>query len=389
MSNLFNPNDLTESSDHIYYDLSISNSHSIGEKEPHLQFDETRDIALIDHPEKYKLSITRFKVDTHCLPIMQPTIMYKPDQLIYFPDDIDMNRTVYSITVEKDNVKVMEYIEFEPQDTSIYSPTSFNPNGTPNYSTGYYNLYSYDHFKTMCNNTIKKIVGHNFFEYPFYSGLPTFVLEGDKVSLLVPAFNWNSSIDTHYKIYLNTAAYRLFNSLPAKHLDKIDAYNRNFQLDTANFSNNIAVLTDYYTLGGPENNMNGVAFLNISQEYSTTANWSPVSSIAFTSDTLNVEESHVSSLHEYIHGREVIEGTTNNSLKLITDFATSNYLPGIIYVPSGEYRWVDLTKSGPLKRIQIKVFWISKLAEINPFLLSAGGSCSMKLLFQKKNKYRK
>jgi hypothetical protein len=135
--------------------------------------------------------------------------------------------------------------------------------------------------------------------------------------------------------------------------------------------------------------MNGVAFLNISQEYSTTANWSPVSSIAFTSDTLNVEESHVSSLHEYIHGREVIEGTTNNSLKLITDFATSNYLPGIIYVPSGEYRWVDLTKSGPLKRIQIKVFWISKLAEINPFLLSAGGSCSMKLLFQKKNKYRK
>ena len=65
MSDLFSSEDLTESPDHIYYDLSISNSHSIGEIEPHLKFNETRTTAIIEHPERYKLSIVRFMVDTH------------------------------------------------------------------------------------------------------------------------------------------------------------------------------------------------------------------------------------------------------------------------------------------------------------------------------------
>jgi hypothetical protein len=98
-----------------------------------------------------------------------------------------------------------------------------------------------------------------------------------------------------------------------------------------------------------------------------------------------VVESNVSGLHEYVHGREVDEGASNGAIEMITDLATSDYLPGIIYVPSGEYRWIDLTKSGPIKKINVEVYWISKLAEMNPFILSAGGSCSMKMLFQKKN----
>ena len=79
MSNLFSSNDLSESPDHIYYDLSISNSHAINEIEPHLTFNETRTTAIIENPEQYKLSIVRFMVDTHCLPVMQPTIMSKSD----------------------------------------------------------------------------------------------------------------------------------------------------------------------------------------------------------------------------------------------------------------------------------------------------------------------
>jgi hypothetical protein len=389
MSNLFSSEDLTESPDHIYYDLSISNSHSIGEIEPHLKFNETRTTAIIEHPERYKLSIVRFMVDTHSLPIMQPTIMKQSDQLKYFPNNVDMNRTVYSITIEHGIDKIMEYVQFDPQDTTVNMPASFRPNGSPDYSTGYYNLYSYDHFVTMCNYTIKNIMSNVVFQYPFYSGLPSLFFDGKKISFQSPASNWNSSIDSHYKIYFNTAAYRLFNSMPAKHLDKKDAFGRNFQLDTANFSNNFALYTNYHTLGGSVSNPIGMTFLNITQEYSTTANWSPVSSIAFTSASLHVEASHVSNLHEYDHGNEVIERSSNNSLTIITDFATSDYLPGILYVPSGEYRWVDLTKSGPLKKINVEVYWLSKLAEINPFQLSAGGSASLKMLFQKKNKFRR
>jgi hypothetical protein len=214
--------DLTEYPNHIYYDLAVSNSHSIGEKEPHLTFNETRTQPIIEHPERYKLSIVRFMVDTHCLPIMQPTTMSQSDQTKYFPDNIDMNRTVYSITIEHGVDRVMEYVTFEPQDTTNVTPQQFRTNGSPDYKTGYYNLYAYDHFITMCNNTIKSIMSNVVFGYPQYSGLPTLLLSGNKIYFQVPASNWNSSNDSHYKIYLNTAIYRLFNSLPAKHLEQND-----------------------------------------------------------------------------------------------------------------------------------------------------------------------
>jgi hypothetical protein len=128
-----------------------------------------------------------------------------------------------------------------------------------------------------------------------------------------------------------------------------------------------------------------MTFLIITQEYSTTANWSPVSSIAFISDNLTVVGSDISSLHEYVHGREVTEGSTNGSMTMITDFTAGDYLPGILYVPSGEYRWVDLAGTEPIDKIDVQVVWISKLAESYPFKLSAGGACSIKMLFQKKN----
>lgn len=384
MSNLFSSNDLSESPNHIYYDLAISNSHSIGEEEPQLTFNETRTTAIIEHPEEYKLSIVRFMVDTHCLPIMQPTIMSKIDQIKYFPNDNDLNRTVYSITIEHGSETVMQYVNYEPQDTTVNIPQGYRNDGSVNYLSGYYNVYSYDHFITMCNNTIKSIMTDAAFAYLSTAGLPSLFLDGGKISFQVPQSQWDSSNESHYKIYFNTAMYRLFNSLPAKYLNKKDAFGRNFQLDTANFSNNLALLNNYHTLGGPVTSSTGLSYLMISQEYSTTSNWSPVSTIAFTSDSLNVEGSHISSLHEYVNGREITESSSQGTLTMITDLAASDYLPGIIYVPSGEYRWVDLIAGGPIKKINVKVYWISKLAEINPFILSAGGSCTMKLLFQKK-----
>ena len=300
-------------------------------------------------------------VDTHCLPIIQPTIRSQLEQVKYFPDDIDLNRTVYSIAVEHGANTVMQYVNFEPEDTTLSIPRGFKSSGSIDYSTGYYSLYSYDHFVTMCNNTIKSILSDAAFVYPTTLLMPTLLLDWSKVSFQVPSSDWDSSVDTHYKIYFNTATYRLFNSLPVKHLNTTCALGRSLQLDTANFSNNDIILSNYNTIGDKASPQTELPFLIISQEYSTTANWSPVSSIAFTSDSLNVVNSHVSSLHEYIHNQEITVSSSSNTIAMITDLAACEYLLGILYNPSGEYRWIDLTSSGPIKKIQLKVFWVSNL----------------------------
>ena len=70
---------------------------------------------------------------------------------------------------------------------------------------------------------------------------------------------------------------------------------------------------------------------------------------------------------------------------MITDIASpSNYLPGVYYAAS-VYRWIDLNNSGPLRDINVEVFWVSKRAELNAMKLGAGGSCSMKMMFQRKD----
>jgi hypothetical protein len=389
MTTLLSDQDLTLFPDHLYYDMIVSNSHSINEDEPHLRFNERRSTALIQRPDLYKMSIIRFMCDTHSLPIMQPTIMSYSDQMKYF-GAIDVNRTVYSITIQRGDDVIQEYVNFIPQDSTITVPSKLNADGEPDYKSGYYDIFTYEHFITMCNETIKSILssyaGYELFSYPLYDGLPTFIHNTDsKISFQAPASNWSSNDEADFHIYINSPLYRLFNSIPVNFLDKKDGYGRNYQLDTYNYSNNIFSVQNYNTVSGPFVNTGGKDFYSISQEYSTTDNWSPVSSIAFTSSTLNVNDSSISSLHEYVNGREIVSGATNNTVAMITDIASpSNYLPGVYYAAS-VYRWIDLINSGPIKNINVEVFWVSKRAEFFPLKLGAGGTCTMKFLFQKKN----
>ena len=386
MTTLLSDADLSKQPSHLYYDAIIGNTHSINEDEPFLKFNEKRQTALLKHPNHYKMSIVRFMCDTHTLPLMQPSIMTNEDQNKYFPNNVNFDRTNYSITIEKNGNKIQQYVDFVPQDTTKMKPTHFNEDGTPYYLSGYYDIFSYEHFISMVNDTIKNILSTAIFGYPFYEGLPTFMYDASskKISFQAPTSVWSSNDGNDYKIHLNTALYRLFNSIPANHLNTKDEYGRNYQLDTYNHVNNIVSLINFNTLNGSYNDSSGKDFYFITQEYSTCENWTPISSIAFTSNTLNVEDTPLSAFHEYINGREVVEGESNRKLNMITDISVpSNYLPGIYYA-SQNYVWSDLKNEAPLTDINIEVCWISKRAEIHPFVLSAGGSASIKFLFEKK-----
>jgi hypothetical protein len=262
----------------MYYDIVIANTHSINEEEPYFRFNEKRSMPLLEHPENYKLSIVRFMCDTHSLPLMQPTIMDQTDQNKYFPDDTDFNRTIYSITIEKNGVdRIQQYLTFAPQDTSVTQPANFNEDGTPDYKSGYYNIYSYEHFVSMCNNAIKDILGSELaglmFNYPVDEPLPSLMYDSNskKISLQASTYLWNSNDENDYKIYVNTALYRLLNSMPAQYANVRDVgWSRNYLIDTYNHANNIVTVINYQTLNGSVNNTLGKDFYFISQEYYET-----------------------------------------------------------------------------------------------------------------------
>ena len=190
MSNLFSDDDRAKQPTHIYYDALINNSHSIDEVEPFIKFNEARDTPILEQPHLYKMSVVRFQLDSHTLPTFIPTIMNKSDQDKYFPGEpYDMNKTVYSITIQKyngiDTEIIQSYVEFVPQNTTINAPSSFLANGEPNYSNGYYNLFSYEHFISMVNTTIINMIGDNLMlSYGLNTAIPTFIYDSSNKIIL-------------------------------------------------------------------------------------------------------------------------------------------------------------------------------------------------------------
>jgi hypothetical protein len=395
MSNLFSDDDRAKQPTHIYYDALINNSHSIDEIEPFIKFNEARDTPILEQPHLYKMSVVRFQLDSHTLPTFIPTIMNKSDQDKYFSGEpYDMNKTVYSITIQKydgiDTEIIQSYVEFVPQNTTINVPSSFLANGEPNYSNGYYNLFSYEHFISMVNNTIINMIGDNLLpDYGINTAVPTFIYDSNNKIVLQSPYEpngsngWNSGYANDYHIYLNTSLYRLFNSLSFQYISHNDQYQRNYLIKTSNFNNNVISLTNYHSLSGQIENATGQQFLITSQDYSTVQNWSPISSIAFVSNSIMVDGNHASALHSYKDGVEIVDGSTKNSIYMITDLTAPEYVPGILYTPT-VYRYINMKDSGPLRNLNFEIYYITKRGDMIPMKLSAGGSCSVKLLFELK-----
>jgi hypothetical protein len=128
-------------------------------------------------------------------------------------------------------------------------------------------------------------------------------------------------------------------------------------------------------------------FILLKQEISTIDAWCPISSIVFTSNQLPIIPSQFSSVNTT--GNLVNSATIGNRFALvITDLMTNQqgYRPNIIYNPTAEYRRISLTGNMGIRNIDINVFWRTKTGNLLPFRLPSGGSATLKLLFEKKNR---
>ena len=124
------------------------------------------------------------------------------------------------------------------------------------------------------------------------------------------------------------------------------------------------------------------------EEFSTTPNWTPITAIVFTTNTLPIVSNQVSSPVVYNNG--VVQGNNgNNSLfnQILTDFVSNdgNYKPNLVYEPSAQYRYIELISNRPLNTIDLSVYWKDRYGNLIPFRLASGGSATIKILFTKKN----
>lgn len=382
--NVNNLNQMGHNPDNVYYDMVFRNFNSSQfESALPLNFQEVRNHPILNKASDYEMSIVRFMIDTHSLPIFIPDI--KRDQGNY-------NLTIYTITFEYDDgsgslTSSVRDVIFIPDDKAQPPPPppNANPYGLQS-DTLYYYLYSYESFIRMINTALNEAMDDIITFHPALTGVESPFLcwnpETQTADLYCRLSHFDESIipsllTPKINIYINRPLFSYFNSFPHEKYIYNNFDNKHYRI-VCDSCNGIRAKT--YGVGVD-------LLIKVQQEYSTTPTICPVSSILFTTSSMPIVPNLLSVPQLFDDGRQIqLSNTNDNYSNIITDIQSldNGYRSTLLYLPSASYRFVSLTNDAPLKQIDISVAWSDKTGRIKPLFLPPNTSCSMKILFRKK-----
>jgi hypothetical protein len=375
--------------DKIYYDIQISNIDDIDTLPPVLSFIETRNNPFLYESDKYYMSIIRFSLETPNLPVFIPTIQPSPNT--------DINLTIYSVTLQWINpldtsqiFTSQQFITYVPQSNIATLPP--NPTQTDNglqyNTTGYYNIYNYQYFIYLINNAftlayqqlLTQVTSAELNLPSSYSPILSWDTSNNTAILNCDVLGYSTTSTNYIKIFFNTALAQLFSSFPVRITSASSYLGLNTQIITDSYNNSNIIQYPPYN---PTYDA-----IQVFQEFSTIALWSPVTSIVFTSNTLPIVSNQVSTPIIYNNGNQ-LGSNGNNALisQVITDFISNEgtYKPNLVYEPSAQYRYIELLSNRPLNTFDLQVYWKDRQGVLIPFYLSSGCTATIKVLFTKKN----
>jgi hypothetical protein len=366
--------------DKIYYDMVISNLNNTNTPPPVAYYNENRSSPIVYDPYKYDLVVARWQLDTNFLPVFIPSIQ---------SNSSDVNLTIYSITLQYGGVSgAPAFVVYSPQNqvVPVPKPPSLNFNKLQDNSNSYYDIYTYQYWIYLVNQCFQEAYDNLVSAYgalpSAYAPVMTFdtQLNIAIINADVVGYDLNTG---GIQIFFNQALGQLFSSFPFIIKSFNDIYNRNFLLQTNVFS--VANQSDYPSFGTPL-----FTAYQVFQEYATISAWNPILSIALASNTLPILPNNEGVPSLIVNGiNQQTSGNNNVQSQIITDFATDGiYKPIITYQSTSEYRRITLVGDKPISNIDISVYYKDRQGKLNPVLLPAGCSISIKLLFELKDEYK-
>ena len=204
---------------------------------------------------------------------------------------------------------------------------------------------------------------------------------------VAPKFNY-AGTNRVLEVSFNSSLFQLFNSFPA-FCSGINTQlgwgGKDYRLIFPNMNGvDEGTITPMYS----KNTLTPIHITKITQEYSTVASLSPITSVVFCSNTLPIVPNLVSTPLIYKDGVQVSKtGVDAAFANIITDLASEdgNYRPYLVYLPTAQYRYITLRGNQPLYNLDLTIFYRTKFGELIPFLLSSGASVTIKIAFIKKS----
>jgi len=415
----------------IYYDLDVVNTFNPSSQLTatnqlnRLTFTEVRSSPILDNPSDYFLSIVRFSLDTAgSMPVMLPQIDL--DQTIADPNF--PNKTIYYVSMKYNDGINPEIYQNVPV---IFVPQSFTQTGlagTPlpptfplnleKATSPYYWLNSFQYFISMINTALKECYDNIFALIsvaPYAATLPvditadkyvymTWDNDNNKATLNFPnitPFSWKQEplgtgqqvpppIPPKLFLYFDNQLYTLFSSfeaiLNATYLDPavvgINGAKANW------FMQNFSKYNSNFVATGSGTGFPPYDILRMEQPYSTGATLSPIQSLVFNTSLLPILPQLIGVPR--ILRNNITSGQNDNISNEITDLVVNvsrgdEYFPAVLYLPSAEYRLIDLNGNAPISAIQISVQWKDVYGIYHDFFLQNNCNCSLKIMFRRKD----
>lgn len=347
-----------------------------------LHFEESRSAPILTNPEDYEMTVGRFQTDSFSLPTL------------FFQVKNNQNNPllgIYGVTLEYElgGIPVaytpLENLIWETQHVSEQIPPapSENSDGRQTFCKYYYCMDP-PHFLKLLNEALarsmvnlKALIPGVFdtVEQPFlaWNG------DSQKATIYARESHFQTVTNGHINIYFNRNLYALFNSFSWKRHSLANTESRQYQLLLEGFQGaNITTLQNH-----------GIDALIFSkQTTSCLAQWTPVSSIIFTSSSLPIQSQFMSTPQVYEDGFQVhLRNAHGNFAPILTDFQISidAYKPDLLLNPT-QYRWIHLYGTTPITRIEFSAFFKDKTGELRALELASSASASIKLYFRKKKK---
>lgn len=342
--------------DNVYLNIVFNHDDSQGNKSTAAVYNSYRSAPIIAKCNDYYCSVVRFDLPLDTVPLFIMPITNNPN---------DMNESSLIIGMT---------------DTNNQNPVSFNIAFWPavdmpvpsvgQQTSPYYYVYSYNHMIDMINFKLAEAYANAFNGQPA-SNAPYFVYNGTTqlISLMLP------------EAYATTSSVIFMNNELSTFLDA-------FQLYSYGDNQPLGRDFDINFRDGQINDTNHVMYNNnnyyqITQEYSTLPMWSQLRKILILTNSIPINA-------EYI---QINDSSQNVTLPVITDFVLSFNQAGdsrslAVYNPTSQYRLIDLISTGDLYNINLQVYWVDRLGNRNPLLLSVFQQGSVKIAFLKKELYR-
>ena len=381
--------------EYVYY-----NSHAVStqnyskgiKNDAVARINEDRTTAIISDISKYDLSIVRFDaVGLKDIPIFIPMIE---------SGQPNPNKTVYQCNISVrisdggggfESFETTQNVIFEPQIGGLETPE--NPNPLPDYNNEYYYVYSFAHMVRIlnkhfqnCYETLQESINTNANEpitinqkpphVEFEPSTKKFKIYFDSRGYGFTAFDVPTGSDAYFDISFNSNLYNILSNFTGFFREGTDENYFTFL-----FPNDISRKTV---------TIDTVTYIIASQENESLQLWSPAANIVFTTDLIPALPEQISVSNLYGTFTETI-GTNNDTENIITDISLPLDNPydvqNIAYVPSGEYRIINLnnTAGRDLKNINFALSWRNKYnGDLIPVKLSGGAYFTVKMMFRRK-----